>query len=86
MQRRWLALVASTIVGFVLAGSALPASHSVARSSATPAWVTTAKQRLSKLDRKAPTSMTGYSRERFGPAWSDVDLERSAMADVLAGC
>jgi hypothetical protein len=36
--------------------------------------VTTAKQRLSKLDTKASASMTGYSRARFGPAWSDVDL------------
>lgn len=64
-------------------GAAVPASPST--TSASPAWVTTAKQRLSNLDMKPAASMTGYSREQFGPAWFDVDLNRcSTRNDILA--
>ena len=78
-------IVALTIVVLVLGGTALAASHFVARPSATPAWVTAAKQRLSKLDVKSASSMTGYSRDKFGPAWNDVDLNGcDTRNDILA--
>ncbi|MET0938023.1 MAG: HNH endonuclease family protein [Gaiellaceae bacterium] len=81
--RRWLAFAAIGLV--VLAGAALTASHSEARSSATPKWVTAAKQRLDKLEVKQAGSMTGYSRAKFGPAWEDVDLNRcDTRNDILA--
>lgn len=56
-----------------------------AQRAATPGWVTTAKQRLSKLDVKAAGSMTGYSRLKFGKAWEDVDLNGcDTRNDILA--
>jgi len=83
MLRRFL--VALTIAVLVLGGTALAASHSVTRTSATPAWVTTAKQRLSNLDTNSAASMTGYAREKFGPAWFDVDLNGcTTRNDILA--
>lgn len=74
MLRRWLALAG--IGALVLGGTALAASHVGARPTATPKWVTTAKQRLSKLDVKQAGSMVGFQprEESFGPDWYDVDL------------
>ena len=79
MQRRrsqvhWVVFAA--VAALVFSGTALPASQSDARTNATPKWVTTAKQRLAKLDVNAPASMTGYQPrvESFGPSWYDVDL------------
>ena len=81
--RRWFVPAAVGLV--VLSGFALTASHSEARSDATPRWVTTAKQRLAKLEVKQAGSMTGYSRAKFGPAWEDVDLNRcDTRNDILA--
>ena len=85
MLRRGLGLVALAIAVLVLSGTAIAASHSLARPNAPPAWVTTAKQRLSNLDTKSAASMTGYAREKFGPAWFDVDLNGcSTRNDILA--
>jgi hypothetical protein len=80
---RWLAPATISLV--VLGGVALTASHSQARSSATPTWVTAAQQRLAKLEVKQAGAMTGYSRAKFGPAWEDVDLNRcDTRNDILA--
>ena len=49
----------------------LPASG-VAASSA-PAWVKLAVKQLQQLHVRPAAPMNGYSRERFGPAWDDVD-------------
>ncbi len=71
-------LIALTIAVLALGGTALAASRAVARPgasslpAATPTWVKAAKQRLAKLDVKSASSMSGYSRARFGPAWQDV--------------
>jgi hypothetical protein len=49
--------------------------------------VTTAKQRLSKLEVKAPASMDGYQPrvKSFGPTWYDVDLNNcDTRNDILA--
>jgi hypothetical protein len=44
-----------------------------------------AKQRLSKLKTKSAASMAGYVREKFGPAWFDVDLNGcTTRNDILA--
>lgn len=52
---------------------------------ATPGWVATATERLSKLKVKTASSMSGYSRAKFGPAWQDVDLNGcDTRNDVLA--
>ena len=78
-------LVGLAIAVLAVGGSALATSQSLARPTATPAWVTMAKQRLSNLDTKAAASMTGYSRAQFGPAWFDVDLNGcSTRNDILA--
>jgi hypothetical protein len=78
-------LVALTIAVFLLGGTALATSHTLARSSAPPAWVQTAKQRLSSLETKSAASMSGYSRAKFGPAWFDVDLNGcDTRNDILA--
>jgi hypothetical protein len=89
--KKWPALavwwsVAATIFVFVLAGAALAVTHSAAPASATPKWVTTAKQRLAKLDVKTVGSMFGYSRTKFGRAWEDVDLNRCDTLLIRNGC
>lgn len=59
--------------------------NGAARNAASPAWVTTAKQRLANLDTKSAASMDDYSRSKFGPAWFDVDLNGcSTRNDILA--
>jgi hypothetical protein len=49
----------------------LPASGVAA--SDTPAWLALAAKQLPQLKVKAAAPMTGYSREKFGSAWADVD-------------
>jgi hypothetical protein len=76
-------LIVLMATGVALTGTAWGAAapHSVGRSHATATWVTTAKQRLSKL----AGSMNGYSRAKFGPEWDDVDLNGcDTRNDVLA--
>lgn len=64
--------------------AALPAGASANQTSTAP-WVTTAEHRLSNLATKSAASMSGYSREKFGPAWFDVDLNGcSTRNDILA--
>jgi hypothetical protein len=53
--------------------AALLASSGAAAASATPRWVKAAKQQLATLSVKAPASMQGYSRDKFGTPWADVD-------------
>jgi hypothetical protein len=78
------AIAYSLALAIVLSLLVLPAAASANRAS-TPAWVTTAKQRLSNLETKAAASMSGYSRAKFGPAWFDVDLNRcNTRNDILA--
>jgi hypothetical protein len=38
-----------------------------------PGWLKLARTELPQLRIEAPGPMTGYSRAKFGPAWSDVD-------------
>jgi Protein of unknown function (DUF1524) len=79
----WCAVTAAIFV-VVLAGAALAVTHSSARSNARPKWVTTAKQRLARLDTKTAGSMAGYARAKFGRAWEDVDLNRcDTRNDIL---
>jgi hypothetical protein len=81
--RTWF--VAAAIAVLVLPCAALTASRTDTRPAATPKWVTTAKQRLARLDVREPGSMVGYSRAKFGRAWEDVDLNRcDARNDMLA--
>jgi hypothetical protein len=61
--------------------------------SQPPKWLATARKQLAKLLVKAPGSMRGYSRAKFGPAWKDVDgngcdtrndiLKRDLINDVF---
>lgn len=82
-MRRLLAFLA--IAALLLAGAAAASSHSVTRSSASPAWVTTAKQRLANLKTNAAALMSGYSRAKFGSEWEDVDLNGcDTRNDILA--
>jgi hypothetical protein len=49
----------------------LPASGAAAAGK--PAWLKLALQELPQLRVQPAAAMTGYSRDRFGPAWEDVD-------------
>jgi len=54
-------------------------------AGASPAWVRTARARLSKLTVELAGSMTGYSREKFGTPWKDVDQNGcDTRNDILA--
>ncbi len=44
-----------------------------AAPGAAPTWLKSARAQLSKLKVKPAGSMAGYEREKFGPAWKDVD-------------
>jgi hypothetical protein len=44
-----------------------------AAATKKPAWLRLAVVQLPQLKVKAAAPMTGYSRDRFGPAWDDVD-------------
>ena len=88
-RRRLRSALAAIVVLGALAvptGAARDAvPNATSARAATSAWVTTAKQRLSKLEVKSAGSMTGYARERFGPAWNDVDLNGcDTRNDILA--
>src|SRR5712691_8444110 len=67
----WKEMFRAAVLVFALAAllsvGALPASADPAK------WLTTARQELKKLSVKAPASMSGYSRNKFGNAWADVD-------------
>ena len=43
------------------------------REAAPPAWVTKAKTQLAHLTVRPAAPMTGYSRDKFGDPWEDVD-------------
>jgi type IV secretory pathway VirB2 component (pilin) len=63
----------------------LVAGAASASPTSTPTWVKTAQQRLANLGTKAAVSMSGYSRDKFGPAWFDVDLNGcNTRNDILA--
>jgi hypothetical protein len=80
VKTRWPIVVTALIVGAL---AILPTGS--ARISASPLWVKMAKERLSNLDTRSASSMTGYSRARFGDAWFDVDLNGcSTRNDILA--
>lgn len=50
----------------------LPAAGAAAATRA-PGWLKLARTELPQLRVESPAPMTGYSRAKFGPAWSDVD-------------
>jgi hypothetical protein len=80
LTRRSLIVVIALVVGAL---ALLPAA--TATTAASPLWVKMAKERLSKLDTRSASTMTGYSRARFGDAWFDVDLNGcSTRNDILA--
>jgi len=79
---RTKALAVAVVLALLLL---LVAGAASARRTSTPAWVATAQQRLANLDTKAAASMSGYSRDKFGPAWFDVDLNGcNTRNDILA--
>ena len=90
MRQRFVLVLAVVAALLASAVAALPsvgwdALAATAHRASAPGWVTTAKQRLSKLDTNAAASMTGYSRAKFGKPWEDVDLNRcDTRNDILA--
>jgi hypothetical protein len=52
---------------------AIAPSAPMALGAAPPAWVTAAQTQLAHLTVRPVGPMTGYSRDRFGPPWEDVD-------------
>jgi Protein of unknown function (DUF1524) len=83
VQSRLVVLAAIGLL--VLSGAALAAAQSRAGASAAPRWVTTAKQRLARLEVKSAGLMSGYSRSKFGPAWEDVDLNGCDTRNDILG-
>jgi hypothetical protein len=88
--------VAVCALAAVLLLSAAPAA---AAPSKQPKWLVTARAEIGSLKVKAAASMQGYSRDKFGAPWVDVDdngcptrddiLARDLKQDVftkLGGC
>jgi Protein of unknown function (DUF1524) len=65
--RRTAILVVAAIV------IAIAPISAAARIAAPPAWVTKAMTQLGKLTVKPAAPMAGYSRDKFGEPWADVD-------------
>ena len=61
----WWTLV--LVVALVASGAA------VAAPKPPPVWVRKAKVQLAHLKVRIAASMRGYDRDKFGPAWKDVD-------------
>ena len=74
--------VAIAVVASV-AAAAVSASHARAGATTAPTWVTTARTELSQLVVKPLGSKKGYSRDRFGPAWADVDRNHCNTRDDI---
>ena len=84
-RRCWVVVAAVVSLVFSAVGTSAP--QTATRSSATPKWVTTAKQRLATLDVNAPASMAGFRPrvKSFGPSWYDVDVNGcDTRNDILA--
>lgn len=70
----------ATVTPDVVASSAAPAA-----SSETSAIIADAKQKITSITVKGRAPKTGYSRDEFGPAWSDVDHNGcDTRNDILA--
>jgi hypothetical protein len=61
------------VVALVFAVSSGAAAASAAPSRTTPKWVKESQQQLATLAVKKAGSMDGYSRDKFGTPWADVD-------------
>ena len=62
--------LAASVAAIVIAAAPAVATG---RGAAPPVWVITAEARLAKLTMKPAAPMTGYSRDKFGDPWADVD-------------
>jgi hypothetical protein len=67
----WCCMRRTCCIAALMAILSLPAS--AAATTGAPGWLKLARTELPQLRVKALAPMTGYSRARFGPAWSDVD-------------
>jgi hypothetical protein len=80
---RRAALLGVVVFALAVAGCGPAASGADPGPAGSPNAVALAK--LAKLTVRAPASMTGYRRDRFGPAWADVDHNGcDTRDDVLA--
>jgi hypothetical protein len=90
-RRRLQAGLATVLIAasFATLPTSALSESSVSTTSAaraeSPGWVKTASTQLAKLKVRTAGSMAGYSRERFGPTWADVDGNGcDTRNDVLA--
>ncbi|WP_203962923.1 HNH endonuclease family protein [Actinocatenispora thailandica] len=80
---RRTALVVAVVLVLAAAGCGPTASGAGLGPSGSPNAVALAQ--LAKLTVRAPGSMAGYRRDRYGPAWADVDHNGcDTRDDVLA--
>jgi Protein of unknown function (DUF1524) len=75
VRRRFTAVAVCLVgVALVVACTSGTAWSGVrADTAGSPQWVVTAERALALLKVEPEGSMAGYSRDRFGPAWQDVD-------------
>jgi hypothetical protein len=66
-----VALAAVLLIALQGARQASAVKSHAAKTS--PAWVNTALNRLDAMKVKPAASMSGYSRDQFGPAWADAN-------------
>ncbi|MEV0838803.1 HNH endonuclease family protein [Actinocatenispora sera] len=80
---RRAALVVAVVLALAAAGCGPAASGADPGPTSSPNAVALAQ--LAKLTVRAPASMAGYRRDRFGPAWADVDHNGcDTRDDILA--
>lgn len=90
-----LMLAAAVMAGCTPAGPDPPTSGAAGRAGTTPAAPTmrgsapvdaaAARASLERVPVKGRAPKTGYSRERFGPAWADVDGDGCDTRNQLLG-
>lgn len=79
-----VALVALTVHGGSVAGMFTDSRDAVVHGAQPDRPVPVARDRLGRLTVRAPRKLVGYSRERFGPEWFDVDGNGcNTRADIL---
>ena len=67
------AVALAGIVGWGISGFPAPSASPAVAAPAAVSSSSPAASALAKLPVKGSAAMTGYSRDRFGQAWSDVD-------------
>ncbi|WP_186814181.1 HNH endonuclease family protein [Pseudonocardia asaccharolytica] len=72
-RRTWRAVLAMVMVGALSSGCAVLELEDAGAAATRPVLTGAAATALEALPVKGRAPKTGYEREKFGPAWADVD-------------